>query len=69
MDVRINQYTGQRFITTMLEIGNQNPHHTLLAGSLFSLATLTAWRLIWLLLRERYLAVPLFWRMRISTLQ
>ncbi|BBU79242.1 hypothetical protein EIMP300_06420 [Escherichia coli] len=40
MGVRIQQYTGQKFITTMPETGNQNPHHTLFAGSLFSLATL-----------------------------
>lgn len=55
MGVRITQYTGQKFITTMPETGNQNPHHTLFAGSLFSLATLTGWGLIWLLLRERHL--------------
>ena len=55
MGVRIQQYTGQKFITTMPEIGNQNPHHTLFAGSLFSLATLTGWGLIWLMLRERHL--------------
>ncbi|MBS0971191.1 GNAT family N-acetyltransferase [Chimaeribacter arupi] len=55
MGVRISQYTGQRFVTTMPETGNQNPHHTLFAGSLFSLATLTGWGLIWLLLRERHL--------------
>jgi thioesterase domain-containing protein len=55
MGVRISQYTGQKFITTMPEIGNQNPHHTLFAGSLFSLATLTGCGLIWLLLRERQL--------------
>ena len=55
MEVRISQYTGQRFVTTMPEAGNQNPHHTLFAGSLFSLATLTGWGLIWLLLRERHL--------------
>ena len=53
MGVRIQQYTGQKFITTMPEAGNQNPHHTLFAGSLFSLATLTGWGLIWLMLRER----------------
>ncbi|STS87315.1 GNAT family acetyltransferase YiiD [Klebsiella variicola] len=35
MGVRIQQYTGQKFITTMPEAGNQNPHHTLFAGSLF----------------------------------
>lgn len=52
MGVRISQYTGQRFVTTMPEAGNQNPHHTLFAGSLFSLATLTGWGLIWLMLRE-----------------
>ena len=55
MGVRIQQYTGQKFITTMPETGNQNPHHTLFAGSLFSLATLTGWGLIWLMLRERHL--------------
>jgi len=32
MGVRIQQYTGQKFITTMPETGNQNPHHTLFAG-------------------------------------
>ncbi|MBK4714347.1 MULTISPECIES: fatty acid biosynthesis protein FabY [Tenebrionibacter/Tenebrionicola group] len=55
MGVRILQYTGQKFITTMPESGNQNPHHTLFAGSLFSIATLTGWGLIWLMLRERHL--------------
>lgn len=55
MGVRIQQYTGQKFITTMPETGNQNPHHTVFAGSLFSLATLTGWGLIWLMLRERHL--------------
>lgn len=55
MGVRISQYTGQKFITTMPEVGNQNPHQTLFAGSMFSLATLTGWGLIWLLLRERQL--------------
>ncbi len=55
MGLRITQYTGQRFVTTMPEAGNQNPHHTIFAGSLFSQATLTAWGLIWLLLQERQL--------------
>jgi len=32
-----------------------NISQTLFAGSLFSLATLTGWGLIWLLLRERHL--------------
>ena len=59
MGVRIQQYTGQKFITTMPETGNQNPHHTLFAGSLFSLATLTGWGLIWLMLRERHLGGPI----------
>jgi thioesterase domain-containing protein len=66
MGVRIQQYTGQKFITTMPEAGNQNPHHTLFAGSLFSLATLTGWGLIWLMLRERHLGAPSFLPMRIS---
>ncbi len=55
MGVRISQYTGMRFVTTMPESGNLNPHHSIFAGSLFSLATLTGWGLIWLLLRERHL--------------
>lgn len=53
MGVRIQQYTGQKFITTMPEAGNLNLHKTIFAGSLFSLATLTGWGLIWLLMRER----------------
>ncbi len=55
MGVRISQYTGQKFITTMAEAGNQNLHQTIFAGSQFSLATLTGWGLIWLLLQERQL--------------
>ncbi|CDL85060.1 fatty acid biosynthesis protein FabY [Xenorhabdus szentirmaii] len=55
MGLRITQYTGQSFMTTMPEAGNQNPHNTIFAGSLFSQATLTAWGLIWLLLQERQL--------------
>lgn len=49
------QYAGQSFITSMSEARNQNPHHIIFAGSQFSLATLTEWRLIWLLLQERQL--------------
>lgn len=55
MGVRISQYTGQRFMTTMSESVNINPHQTIFAGSQFSLATLTGWGLIWLLLQERQL--------------
>lgn len=29
MAVRISQYTGQKFMPTMPETGNQNLHHTL----------------------------------------
>ena len=32
MGVRIQQYTGQKFITTMPEAGNQNPHHMVYGG-------------------------------------
>ncbi|QXX82263.1 MULTISPECIES: fatty acid biosynthesis protein FabY [Providencia] len=55
MGARIEQYTGTRFITTMPEAGNQNPHETIFAGSQFSLATLTGWGLIWLLMQEHQL--------------
>jgi hypothetical protein len=50
----------------MPEAGNQNPHHTLFAGSLFSLATLTGWGLIWLMLRERHLGGTIILPMPIS---
>jgi len=65
MSVRINQYTGQRFVTTMPEIGNRNPHHTLFAGSLFLLATMTAWEQSGFCVSAIW-AVLLFWQMRIS---
>ncbi|MEQ4692761.1 fatty acid biosynthesis protein FabY [Providencia manganoxydans] len=55
MGVRVEQYTGQKFITTMPEAGNKNPHETIFAGSQFSLATLTGWGLIWLLMQEHQL--------------
>ncbi|WGL98268.1 fatty acid biosynthesis protein FabY [Arsenophonus sp. aPb] len=55
MGIKIVQYTGQSFITSMSEGRNQNPHHSIFAGSQFSLATLTGWGLIWLLLQERHL--------------
>lgn len=55
MGIRITQYTGQRFVTTMQESANQNLHHTIFAGSQFSMATLTGWGLIWLLLQEHQL--------------
>ncbi|HBC5066521.1 fatty acid biosynthesis protein FabY [Proteus mirabilis] len=55
MGLRITQYTGTRFYTTIPESGNQNPHHTIFAGSQFSLATLTGWGLIWLLMQEHKL--------------
>ncbi|MGL5008135.1 MAG: fatty acid biosynthesis protein FabY [Plesiomonas sp.] len=55
MGVKIVQYSGQRFETTLPLNANLNPHDSVFAGSLFSLATLTGWGLIWLLLRERNL--------------
>lgn len=55
MGVRVEQYTGKKFITTMPEAGNQNPHETIFAGSQFSIATLTGWGLIWLLMQEHQL--------------
>nr|WP_302981912.1 fatty acid biosynthesis protein FabY [Plesiomonas shigelloides] len=55
MGIKIMQYTGQRFETSLPLAANQNPYDSVFAGSLFSLATLTGWGLIWLLLRERNL--------------
>ncbi len=55
MGMRILQFTGQKFITTMPQTGNQNPHHTLFAGVASSPWRRTGWGLIWLLLRESHL--------------
>ncbi|WP_348235228.1 YiiD C-terminal domain-containing protein, partial [Salmonella enterica] len=49
----------QKFITSMPDTGNLNPHDTVFAGSLFALATLTGWGLIWLMLRVRHLVGPI----------
>ena len=54
MGVRIQQYTGQNLSPPCRKPAIRI-HHTLFAGSLFSLATLTGWGLIWLMLRERHL--------------
>lgn len=55
MNIRITHYNGSMLNTQISVDGNQNPHHTLFAGSLFSQATLTGWGLIWLMMKEQNL--------------
>ncbi|MFD2179150.1 bifunctional GNAT family N-acetyltransferase/hotdog fold thioesterase [Veronia pacifica] len=55
MGIRISQYTGYRFELTALLNANLNPHHSMFAGSIFSMATLTGWGMVWLLMKERRL--------------
>lgn len=54
--IRVEGFTGDEFITSLPASGNQNSHQTLFAGSLFVLATLTGWGLIWLLMKKRHLS-------------
>ncbi|WP_035476460.1 bifunctional GNAT family N-acetyltransferase/hotdog fold thioesterase [Aliagarivorans taiwanensis] len=52
MGLRLRQYTGNRLTTSLPLAGNHNPHQTMFAGSLYNLATLSAWGMIWLMLKE-----------------
>ncbi|XPE67852.1 YiiD C-terminal domain-containing protein [Shigella boydii] len=58
--MRIRHIPGKNF-SPPCQNRRSNPHHTLFAGSLFSLATLTGWGLIWLMLRERHLGGTIIW--------
>lgn len=55
MGIKINQYTGYQFECGAQLNPNLNPHNTMFAGSAFTLATLTGWGMIWLLMKERHL--------------
>ncbi|MGR5120312.1 YiiD C-terminal domain-containing protein [Vibrio astriarenae] len=55
MGIKINQYTGYQFECCAQLNPNLNPHNTMFAGSAFTLATLTGWGMIWLLMKERNL--------------
>lgn len=51
--IRVERYTGEELVVLLPGQGNQNPHQTLFAGSLFILASLAGWGLVWLLMKEQ----------------
>ena len=53
MGIKLYQYTGRTLETRASLNKNINIHGTMFAGSIFSLATLTGWGLIYLQLKER----------------
>ncbi|MBV7300686.1 bifunctional GNAT family N-acetyltransferase/hotdog fold thioesterase [Enterovibrio paralichthyis] len=59
MGVRISQFTGYRFEVSALLNANLNPHDSMFAGSVFSMATLAGWGMVWLLMKERQLSASI----------
>lgn len=59
MGIRITQFTGYRFEISALLNANLNPHNSMFAGSVFSMATLTGWGMVWLLMKERHLTASI----------
>ncbi len=55
MGIQLFQYTGKTFETRASLNKNINIHGTMFAGSIFSLATLTGWGMIYLKLKEKSL--------------
>ncbi|ALM92949.1 MULTISPECIES: bifunctional GNAT family N-acetyltransferase/hotdog fold thioesterase [Alteromonas] len=53
MGIKLYQYTGRTLETRASLNKNINVHGTMFAGSIFSLATLTGWGMIYLQLKER----------------
>jgi thioesterase domain-containing protein len=53
MGIKIHQYTGRTLETRASLNKNINLHGTMFAGSIFSLATLTGWGMIFLQLKEK----------------
>jgi len=53
MGIRVFQYTGETFETRASLNPNMNLHGTMFAGSIYSLATLTGWGLVHLLMKEQ----------------
>ena len=56
MGIRLYQYTGKTLETRASLNKNINIHGTMFAGSIFSLATLTGWGMIFLQLKEKHLS-------------
>lgn len=55
MNIEISYFDQQRLITHCDSVFNQNIHHTMFAGSIYTLATLTGWGWIYLLLQNELL--------------
>lgn len=53
MDLQISYYDGDKLVTLCDADFNQNLHHTMFAGSIYTLATLTGWGWVYLALQER----------------
>lgn len=53
MDLQISFFDGVKLITHCDEAFNQNLHHTMFAGSIYTLATLTGWGWVYLALKEQ----------------
>ncbi|MBQ4834630.1 GNAT family N-acetyltransferase/hotdog fold thioesterase [Pseudoalteromonas sp. MMG010] len=56
MGIKIESYTDWQFTTTADLNANLNPHNTMFAGSIYSLASLTGWGAAYLALKEAGLA-------------
>lgn len=52
MGIKVHQYTGATFETRAALNPNMNLHGTMFAGSIYSLATLTGWGLVHLMMKE-----------------
>jgi len=53
MELQISYYDGQKLMTYCDADFNQNLHHTMFAGSIYTLATLTGWGWVYLALQEK----------------
>jgi thioesterase domain-containing protein len=53
MSLQIGYYDSDKLITFCDEEFNQNLHHTMFAGSIYTLATLTGWGWVYLAMKEK----------------
>ncbi len=59
MGMVIRQYTGGRLQVAAKMDANLNPHAAMFSGSIFTMATLAGWGLVWMLLKEQDLSVDI----------
>ena len=55
MNIEIGFYDQKRLVTTCDEAFNKNLHNTMFAGSIYTLATLTGWGWVYLLIKQKNL--------------